>query len=225
MNKFHIEIFATDSKCCSVSKACWSIVVWRVLCTADLCSYAMSFRDYDEDKKDVTTKHYLIRKMDSGVCYISPTKTFNTLLELIEHYKGQFLVNVYSCSKCTCDFTYTWACMLCIVYPITKTYAIRWCCVAVNADELCCKLSKTCPRTPEPVPFLQVEVDRSSLRLSKRLAVGQFSEVWQGEWWMVALWQWQKLGYLGSDKSWKLSSMGSDKRWVLGSLGSNRSWS
>jgi hypothetical protein len=60
------------------------------ICITDERSYAMSIRDYDEEKKDVTIKHYRIRKMDSGGCYISPKKTFNNMLELIEHYKGEF---------------------------------------------------------------------------------------------------------------------------------------
>ena len=50
----------------------------------------------------------------------------------------------------------------------------------VNADGLCCKLTKPCPKEPEPVPFMQIEVDRDSLRLVKRLGAGQFGEVWQG---------------------------------------------
>jgi len=107
--------------------------------SSDLRSYAMSIRDFDEEKKDITIKHYRIRKMDNGGCYISPKKTFSNMLELIEHYK-------------------------------------------VNADGLCYKLTKACPKEPEPVPFMQIEVDRSSLRLAKRLGAGQFGEVWQGKW-------------------------------------------
>jgi hypothetical protein len=64
----------------------------------------MSIRDYDEEKKDVTIKHYRIRKMDSGGCYISPKKTFNNMLELIEHYKGGFRLSASSVSW----FDYVW---------------------------------------------------------------------------------------------------------------------
>jgi hypothetical protein len=49
--------------------------------------YAMSIRDED-DKKEITVKHYRIRKMDNGGWYISPKKTFNSMIELIEHCKG-----------------------------------------------------------------------------------------------------------------------------------------
>lgn len=34
-------------------------------------------------------KHYKIRTMDSGGFYISPRSTFNTLQELVQHYKGE----------------------------------------------------------------------------------------------------------------------------------------
>ncbi|NXG65791.1 HCK kinase, partial [Hemiprocne comata] len=47
--------------------------------------YSLSVRDGD----DGTVKHYKIRKLDSGGFYISPRSRFETLQELVQHYKGQ----------------------------------------------------------------------------------------------------------------------------------------
>lgn len=56
---------------------------------ADKKSWALSIRDYDEVKKDVVIKHYRIRPMDNGGCYISPKRTFNSIMDLVEHYKRE----------------------------------------------------------------------------------------------------------------------------------------
>uniref|UniRef100_A0A4X1SUD3 Tyrosine-protein kinase n=1 Tax=Sus scrofa TaxID=9823 RepID=A0A4X1SUD3_PIG len=48
-------------------------------------SYSL-VRDYDPQHRD-TVKHYKIRTLDSGGFYISPRSTFNTLQELVAHYK------------------------------------------------------------------------------------------------------------------------------------------
>lgn len=45
-------------------------------------------RDGD-DVQGGTVKHYKIRMLDSGGFYISPRSTFNTLQELVQHYKGE----------------------------------------------------------------------------------------------------------------------------------------
>lgn len=60
------------------------------LSISDHKSYALSIRDWDESKKDVAIKHYRIRKMDNGGCYISPKKTFSSILDLVEHYKRKY---------------------------------------------------------------------------------------------------------------------------------------
>lgn len=51
-------------------------------------SYSLSVRDYDPQHRD-TVKHYKIRTLDSGGFYISPRSTFNTLQELVAHYKSE----------------------------------------------------------------------------------------------------------------------------------------
>lgn len=106
---------------------------------SDKRSYALSIRDYDESKADWVIKHYRIRKMDSGGCYISPKRTFDSVLELVEHYNKQ-------------------------------------------ADGLCHKLLKACPKEPEAVPFKDIELQRNSIKMNKKLGAGQFGEVWAAKW-------------------------------------------
>jgi len=48
-------------------------------------------------------------------------------------------------------------------------------------DGLCCRLTKACPKEPEPIPFKDLEVKRSEIALSKKLGQGQFGEVWAGK--------------------------------------------
>lgn len=51
-------------------------------------AYALSFLDRDE-KDDFVIRHYLIRKMDNGGCYIQTRKTFTDLFELVAFYSGE----------------------------------------------------------------------------------------------------------------------------------------
>jgi len=48
-------------------------------------------------------------------------------------------------------------------------------------DGLCCRLTKACPKDPEPIPFKDLEVSKSEIVLSKKLGQGQFGEVWAGK--------------------------------------------
>lgn len=52
---------------------------------------------------------------------------------------------------------------------------------SASSDGLCCRLTKACSREPELVPFKDIEVERHSLVMAKRLGAGQFGEVWMGE--------------------------------------------
>ncbi|XP_064607263.1 tyrosine-protein kinase SRK2-like [Liolophura sinensis] len=56
--------------------------------STDKASYALSVRDFDEVKKEYCVKHYRVRKLDNGGCWISPRRTFTSLIELIDHYSG-----------------------------------------------------------------------------------------------------------------------------------------
>jgi len=57
----------------------------------DKASYALSVRDYNELTREVTIKHYRIRKLDLGGVYISPKKSFSDLLQLVDHYHSKCL--------------------------------------------------------------------------------------------------------------------------------------
>ena len=60
---------------------------------ADNRSYALSIRDHVPETREV--KHYRIRMLDSGRgVYITPRKTFSSLLELVAHYHGWCLSGV-----------------------------------------------------------------------------------------------------------------------------------
>ena len=49
--------------------------------------WSLSILDYN-DQKERHTKHYKIRKLDNGGCYISPRKTFSCLDELVQFYSS-----------------------------------------------------------------------------------------------------------------------------------------
>ncbi|KAM6112887.1 tyrosine-protein kinase HCK [Pterocles gutturalis] len=52
--------------------------------------YSLSVRDRDGDGvHSGAVKHYKIRMLDNGGFYISPRSSFETLQELVQHYKGQ----------------------------------------------------------------------------------------------------------------------------------------
>ncbi|KAJ7332236.1 hypothetical protein JRQ81_014416 [Phrynocephalus forsythii] len=52
-------------------------------------SYSLSLRDFDSRNKVDRVKHYKIQTLEDGSFYISPRNTFNTLQELVAHYKCQ----------------------------------------------------------------------------------------------------------------------------------------
>ncbi|XP_060082185.1 tyrosine-protein kinase SRK2-like isoform X1 [Ylistrum balloti] len=56
--------------------------------SADKASYVLSIRDHDLKTADACVKHYRIRKMDNGGFYISPRRTFKSMLQLIAHYQS-----------------------------------------------------------------------------------------------------------------------------------------
>ncbi|KAK3581838.1 hypothetical protein CHS0354_025291 [Potamilus streckersoni] len=51
-------------------------------------NYVLSIRDHDPSRGDCT-KHYKIRNMDNGGCYIAARRTFDRLIALVDHYKTQ----------------------------------------------------------------------------------------------------------------------------------------
>lgn len=107
--------------------------------SGDKQTYVLSVRDYDQEKNDISVKHYRIRTLDRGGYFISPRRTFNDMIELINKYSQQ-------------------------------------------ADGLCCRLTKVCPKERPIVHFREIEVSRESVKLLNKLGHGCFGEVWQGKW-------------------------------------------
>lgn len=60
-----------------------------MLIFSDKSSYVLSVRDSDKANGEPCVKHYRIRKMDDGGFFISAKRTFDSLLDLINHYKGE----------------------------------------------------------------------------------------------------------------------------------------
>ena len=57
--------------------------------SSDKKCYALSILDYNDITQQFAIKHYRVRTMDNGGCYISAKRTFNSLLELVAHYKSK----------------------------------------------------------------------------------------------------------------------------------------
>lgn len=51
-------------------------------------AFSLSVRDLAPEHGDVV-KHYKIRMLDKGGYYISPSLTFSSLQELIQHYTSE----------------------------------------------------------------------------------------------------------------------------------------
>lgn len=100
-------------------------------------SLSLSIRDGEN------VKHYRIRRFDSGLFYIAPRISFQTLQALITHYQ-------------------------------------------INADGLAQLLSFPCPRGAPNTAGLSYrdewEIERSTLKFTKKLGQGNFGEVWEGVW-------------------------------------------
>ncbi|KAK7906829.1 hypothetical protein WMY93_015441 [Mugilogobius chulae] len=91
-------------------------------------------------------KHYKLRKHENGHYFVSVTKSFETLKELVEWY-------------------------------------------SVQADGLCVRLGEPCKKLETPTtPGMSYntvdtwEIERSSIKLGRKLGAGQFGEVYEGLW-------------------------------------------
>ena len=54
----------------------------------------LSLRDYDAVKGNCV-KHYKIQSMDNGKVYIFANRTFSSIEELVEHYKGSTCIHYF----------------------------------------------------------------------------------------------------------------------------------
>jgi len=63
---------------------------------ADSKTFVLSVRDFNQTSNEVTIRHYRIRVDEgSGSLYITQKRSFNDLMQLIEHYKR----------KCCCSLS------------------------------------------------------------------------------------------------------------------------
>ncbi len=80
-------LFSYSSKMFTPLHICPILSALKNICIAPSGSYSLSVRDCDQTGD--TVKHYKIRTLDNGGFYISPRNTFNTLQDLIIHYKSK----------------------------------------------------------------------------------------------------------------------------------------
>lgn len=67
-------------------------------------AFSLSIRDWDDNKGD-HVKHYKIRKLDNGGYYITTRSQFDTVQELVEHYKGSTRTHKQAATLiCLCFF-------------------------------------------------------------------------------------------------------------------------
>ena len=59
---------------------------------SDRATCVLSVRDFDPRTSDACVKHYRIRSLDNGGYYISPKRTFSSMIELILHYRSKFFI-------------------------------------------------------------------------------------------------------------------------------------
>ena len=69
-------------------------LIYKCYCNC-VGAFSLSMKDWTDGKGE-TSKHYKIRNLDNGGYYITTRRTFMTLPDLIEHYKGLMLFCVSS---------------------------------------------------------------------------------------------------------------------------------
>lgn len=57
----------------------------------------------DPQRGEVVVRHYKIRNLDNGGCYIAVRRTFSSVMELVKHYQG----------LCVSD-----VCLICVVCSV-----------------------------------------------------------------------------------------------------------
>ena len=72
------------------------LTIHMLFCCAVLGAFSLSVRDTDETKGE-HVKHYKIRNLDNGGYYITTRKQFQTLPDLVNHYKGIYIPGYYNC--------------------------------------------------------------------------------------------------------------------------------
>lgn len=122
-------------------------------------------------------KHYKLRKTENGHYFVSKSKTFPTLKQLVEHYSKQ------TDGLCTC-----------LAEPCKK---VSW--IVLTCPPSCPTWFPASVESESPSLLLlqmevpqthglsyntvdQWEIDRKSIKLLRKLGAGQFGEVFEGLW-------------------------------------------
>lgn len=162
-------------------------------------AYCLSVLDYD-NTKGLNVKHYKIRKLDSGGFYITSRTQFNSLQQLVNHYRSEFSADKMLFSIPNRVFSnYTneqsgsnihslillvkpFLCFLPIIcFTTDQLHNLP---SPEHADGLCHSLTDICPVLKPQTQGLAKdawEIPRESLRLDIKLGQGCFGEVWMGE--------------------------------------------
>uniref|UniRef100_A0A3Q2V657 Tyrosine-protein kinase n=1 Tax=Haplochromis burtoni TaxID=8153 RepID=A0A3Q2V657_HAPBU len=157
-------------------------------------AYCLSVLDYD-NTKGLNVKHYKIRKLDSGGFYITSRTQFNSLQQLVNHYRSEFSADKMLFSfpnRVFSNYTNIHSLIL-LVKPFLCFLPII--CFTTDqlhnlpspehADGLCHSLTDICPVLKPQTQGLAKdawEIPRESLRLDIKLGQGCFGEVWMGTW-------------------------------------------
>ncbi len=72
-----------------IRRAYWSAMSLNSCFWSSAGAFSLSIRDSTLEYGDVV-KHYKIRALDNGGYYISPSTTFTSLQELVEHYSSKY---------------------------------------------------------------------------------------------------------------------------------------
>ncbi|RXM99499.1 Tyrosine-protein kinase Fyn [Acipenser ruthenus] len=159
-------------------------------------AYSLSIRDWDEAKGD-HVKHYKIRKLDNGGYYITTRSQFDTVSQLVKHYKersaGLCCRLVVACHKgmpkladLSVKTKDVWEIPRESLQLIKKLgngqFGEVW---MGSNDGLCSCLLKACLNaTPQTLGLSHDawEISRDTLRLDTKLGQGCFGDVWTGMW-------------------------------------------
>ena len=144
-----------------------------IVLIVDGSSLALSIRDFDSRTNDYTVKHYKIRKMDNGNYFIAVKRTFPNIVALVKHYKGMSTNTELSSRQWWRVDNST------IPHERTTPY-VTISCLLDFGDGLCCKLGLSCPKSRPIVAFRELEINRSGIKLIRKLGAGHFGEVWAG---------------------------------------------
>lgn len=119
-------------------------------------------------------KHYKLRKTENGHYFVSRSKAFSTLKELVEHYSKQ-ADGLCACLGEPCKKV-SWI-VLNVDWDVQCRFLCHWWCTPLLLQM---EAPQTYGLSYNTVD--QWEIDRKSIKLLRKLGAGQFGEVFEGLW-------------------------------------------